>query len=118
MRRRPSGRALGIATTVAMTSALAGSPFLGAADASGTRRVHIANIAFSAAKLSITRGTTVRWTFEDADTPHNVTSRGRKHFRSSRTQKSGSYSVRFTKPGTYSYVCTIHFNMKGRIVVR
>lgn len=80
--------------------------------------VHIKNIQFSPRTLRITRGSTVRWLFEDRATPHNVTSRGSRRFRSSHTRQSGSYSVRFSHPGTYRYVCTIHFNMKASVVVR
>lgn len=86
--------------------------------ATATRTVHVVDIDFSPRRLVVSRGTTVRWSFEDEATPHNVTSRGAKHFRSSPTQQNGTYSVRFTKPGTYTYVCTIHLNMKGRVVVR
>jgi plastocyanin len=103
-----------------MTAVLAGSGMtLGAsAIAAPTAHVRIKDIDFGPHKLTVKRGTTVRWTFEDDSTPHNVTSRGHLKFRSSPTKQSGAYSVRFTKPGTYAYVCTIHFNMKARIVVR
>lgn len=105
------------AVAVAVASA-AGVAGLASASAAPTATVHIKNIDFSPHTLKVKKGTTVRWTFEDASTPHNVTSRGGNKFKSSHTQQSGSYSVRFTKPGTYSYVCTIHFNMKAKVVVR
>jgi plastocyanin len=37
----------------------------------------------------------------------------------SRTQTSGSYTVRFTRSGTFNYRCTIHVRegMRGKIVV-
>jgi plastocyanin len=37
----------------------------------------------------------------------------------SRTQTSGSYTVRFTHSGTFDYRCTIHVRqgMRGKIVV-
>lgn len=89
-----------------------------AAEGAGTKRVRIVDTDYSPRTLTIARGTTVRWTFEDEDTPHTVTSRGKQRFRSSPSKKSGSYSFRFTKPGQYTYVCTIHFNMKGRVTVR
>lgn len=88
------------------------------AQGSSVKTVHIKNIDFSPRTLHIARGTTVRWLFQDANTPHNVTSRGRTKFRNSHTKQSGSYAFRFTKTGTYKYVCTIHLNMKGTIVVR
>jgi plastocyanin len=90
----------------------------GPADGAATKRVRIVGIDFSPHSLTVSRGTTVRWTFEDSNTPHNVTSRGKRRFPSSHTKTSGSYAYRFTKAGTYTYVCTIHFNMKGRVVVR
>lgn len=89
----------------------------GSAQGAGTKTVHIKNIKFSPTTLRITKGTTVRWLFEDARTPHNVASRGKTKFKSSSTRQSGSYSVKFSKAGTYRYVCTIHFNMKASIVV-
>jgi len=90
----------------------------GPAQGASTKRVRIVDIDFTPSSVAIVRGTTVRWTFEDEDTQHNVVSRGTKRFPNSPTKSSGSYSYRFTKTGTYSYVCTIHFNMKGRVVVR
>jgi len=65
--------------------------------------------------LSITRGDTVSWLWEDRGTEHNVTGSGFK----SKTMTKGSFSVRFTKAGTFNYRCTIHAaeGMKGKIVV-
>jgi plastocyanin len=80
--------------------------------------VKIENIDFHPAAIRIRRGEVVKWRFLDKNTPHNVTSRGRLRFRSSRTREDGTHSVRFRRAGTYRYVCTIHFNMKGRVVVR
>ena len=105
------------AILAAVALGLTGLLGAGIANGATTRVVHIKNTNFSPHVLKVSRGTTVRWTFEDKATPHNVTSRGSKHFQSSHTQQSGSYSVRFTKAGTYHYVCTIHFNMKASIVV-
>jgi len=87
------------------------------AGASTTKSVVIKNIDFQTATVRIHRGDSVRWLFRDSPAAHNVTSRGTPHFRSSLSMKSGSYSVRFTKSGTYRYHCTIHANMTGRVVV-
>lgn len=109
--RRPAAVATGVvAAIVAVAPAQAGS---------ATKVVHLKNIKISPAKVVIERGGTVEWRFEDGRyVSHNVTSRGRKRFRSSATKSSGVYRVRFTKRGTYRYVCTLHANMKGRVVVR
>ena len=97
-----------------------------AAPAAGAHRAHVArtatvvirNIDFSRHTVRINRGDSVRWRFADAGVSHNVTSRGTPRFRSSRSMQSGSYAVRFTRAGTYRYVCTIHPGMRGRVVVR
>lgn len=86
--------------------------------AARTRSIVIRDIDFSIRTLRIHRGDTVRWLFRDAPAPHNVTSRGRPRFRSSASRQHGSFSVRFRRRGTYRYVCTIHPNMAGRVIVR
>ena len=66
------------------------------------------------------RGGTVTWRWEDADidTEHNVTSIGATHFKSSRTQQSGTYTLKFNKAGVYRFECTIHpLSMQGKVVV-
>jgi plastocyanin len=82
------------------------------------RVVKIQDIDFSPTTLRIHRGDTVEWRFLDERTPHNVRSRGRTRFRGSETKESGTFRARFRRAGTYRYVCTIHLNMVGRIVVR
>ena len=111
MRRAPS---LPIATVIALVAPAAAAPIA----AAGTRTIVIRDIDFHPRSLTIHRGTTARWRFADGTTPHNVTSRGHLRFRSSPTKQSGTYRVRFTRRGTYRYVCTIHPNMRARVVVR
>jgi plastocyanin len=69
------------------------------------------------ATVRIRRGAAVEWRFLDRPAPHNVTSRGKRRFRSSPSQQTGTYRVRFRRSGAYRYVCTIHPNMRGRVVV-
>lgn len=97
--------------TAAALAANAG-PHASAAAASHT--ITLKNIAFNPRKLTIHRGDKVTWVWRDKVVPHNVTF---KAFHS-RTQQTGSYSVRFTKKGTYTYHCTIHLGMTGTIVVK
>jgi plastocyanin len=103
-----------------LTAALAALLVFGAAPAGATggARVTIKNIDFHPATVTVHRGGSVTWTFADHYVSHNVTSRGRLRFRSSPTKASGTYTVRFAKQGTYAYVCTIHANMRGHVVVR
>ena len=98
--------------------AMAGAPALGSARAAATHTVSIKDIDFTPKRLVIAKGDTVVWRFQDKVVSHNVTSRGTLRFRSSPTKQSGTYSVRFTKQGTYRYVCTIHLNMVASVVVR
>lgn len=86
--------------------------------AAATHTVAIKDIDFHPVRLVVRRGDTVRWRFLDASTSHNVTSTGAMRFRSSPTKLTGTYSVRFTRSGTYRYRCTIHPNMVARVVVR
>jgi plastocyanin len=80
-----------------------------------TRTVVLRGNRFHPRTVSIHRGSLVRWVWRDGSVPHNVVSHS---FKSSRTQTRGSFSVRFTRRGTYDYVCTIHSGMVGKVVVR
>jgi plastocyanin len=88
------------------------------ATAAKTVGVSLKGLEFSKPKVTINRGDRVRWTWKDGTTPHDVTSKGTPRFRSSATKSSGSHLMTFKKAGTYRYVCTIHPNMRGRVVVR
>lgn len=93
----------------------------GTAGATAGATIRLQNIAIHPAKVTIQQGSTVTWRWLDGhiDTPHNVTSLASgPQFKASGTRQTGSYSVRFTKPGTYDYECTIHpASMQGEIVV-
>ncbi len=92
------------------------------ASAPSTASVSLHDIAFHPAKVTIRAGGTVTWTWHDADidTEHNVTSKsGGLRFKSSTTRLTGSYTVRFNKPGKYLYQCTIHpASMQGEVIVK
>ncbi len=87
---------------------------LGGARAASTHTVTLKNIRFHPGTLSINRGDSVRWLWEDGE-EHNVTFHG-PH---SRTMTHGSYTLRFTHSGSFNYRCTIHESegMRGKIVV-
>ena len=104
--------ALGLVGALALMPAGAS----GGARPASTHTVILKQIRFRPATLSIRRGDSVRWIWRDGAIEHNVAFRG---FRS-RTQRSGTYTVRFTRSGTFAYVCTLHVaeGMKGKIVVQ
>ena len=106
---------LGLLAALALSAAaLIPSAALGGARAAATHVVVLKDIRFHPASLTIDRGDTVKWEWEDPGIEHNVTFDGFH----SRTQDSGSYAVRFTRAGTFNYTCTLHAGMRGRIVVR
>jgi plastocyanin len=83
--------------------------------AASTHTVVLKSFRFHPGTLTIHRGDKVMWQWRDGEIEHNVTFHGFH----SRTQGSGSYTVRFTRTGTYSYHCTIHVaeGMVGKIIV-
>jgi plastocyanin len=70
-------------------------------------------------KVTVSRGTTVKWNFRGAST-HTVTVKsGPTHFRSC-VRSSGSCKRKLRKRGTYVIYCTIHgrSDMSMRLKVR
>jgi plastocyanin len=58
----------------------------------------------------------VTWVNQD-ETPHTVTDRTRL-FRSAALDTHESYSFTFATPGEFTYFCTIHPMMVGKIIVK
>ena len=77
--------------------------------------VTIHNFAFGPQVVSVKAGATVHWANHDTEA-HTVTS-DTGVFGSLVLQPGVSYSYTFTKPGTYSYHCSIHPFMTGKVVV-
>ena len=77
--------------------------------------VKIDNFSFTPPTITIPAGTTVRWTNGD-DIPHTVVS-DEKTFKSKVLDTDQEFTFTFDKPGTYSYFCSIHPHMTGKIVV-
>ena len=77
--------------------------------------IAIHNFAFGPQIVTVKLGTTVHWTNQDSEA-HTVTS-DTGTFNSPVLQPGADYSFRFTKPGAYSYHCTIHPFMTGKVVV-
>lgn len=80
-----------------------------------TAQVNIDNFSYSPATLTVKAGTQVTWTNHD-DMPHTVTSDD-KSFASKALDTDDKFSFTPTKPGTYTYYCTIHPKMTGKLVV-
>src|SRR5262245_60136564 len=82
-------------------------------DTTGGPTVTIKNLAYTPATLTVQAGATVTWVWQDGAIAHDVKG---NDFNSPVTAQ-GTFSHRFTTPGTYPYLCTLHPNMTGTIEV-
>jgi plastocyanin len=85
-----------------------------AGPAPADRVVLVDDYAFKPARVVVRRGDLVEWRFRDGGVAHNATGRAIR----SGDRRRGEYRKRFRTRGTYSYVCTFHPSMRGRVVVR
>jgi plastocyanin len=77
--------------------------------------VRVDNFTFGPDTLTVPVNTTVTWVNKD-DVPHVIASNDGL-FKSKALDTDDKYSYTFTKAGTYSYYCSIHPKMVGKIVV-
>jgi plastocyanin len=87
-----------------------------AADASKTK-VGIDNFSFLPKEITVPVGTTVTWTNHD-DVPHVVASADDQFKKSAALDTGESFSHTFTTAGNYTYFCSIHPHMIGKIIVK
>jgi Icc protein len=87
------------------------------ASTKGTKtEVVIDNFSFSPKTFTVPVGATVTWTNHDS-VPHVVMSAD-DQFKKSPVLKEGQrFSNTFATAGTYSYFCSIHPRMTGKIIV-
>jgi plastocyanin len=78
--------------------------------------VNVDNFTFNPATLTVSANSTVTWVNKD-DIPHVITSNDGL-FKSKALDTDQKYSYTFTKAGTYSYYCSIHPKMQGKIIVQ
>ena len=85
---------------------------------SGSPQVEIVDYGFSPNQMVIPLGSTVTFV-NDGNDGHDVTGTGPGgDWRSGPLAPSERYSRQFALSGTYTYVCTIHPEMRGRILVQ
>lgn len=80
-------------------------------------QVAIHNFAFEPKTITVTAGTYVVWVNRDEE-PHVVTSAGALFASSKALDTDDTHAVMFSKPGTYTYYCSIHPMMVGTIIVK
>jgi plastocyanin len=110
---KPASLLAAVAVASAMAMIPAGA--FGGARAANGHSVVLKEFGFHPGTLDIRRGDSVKWLWRDGGVEHNVTFAGFH----SRTQGNGSYTVKFTRRGTFNYRCTIHvaLGMRGKIIV-
>jgi plastocyanin len=65
--------------------------------------------------ITVKKGATVRWNWTGHH-QHNIVGSGPASFQSS-VKKSGHYTKKLNKAGTYTIICSIHSGMKMKIKV-
>jgi plastocyanin len=78
--------------------------------------VRIDRFLFEPPVLTVRIGDTVEWK-NAGSVPHTATSTDGKTFDSSAIASGRSWSFKPKKKGTFNYVCTLHPNMKGKLIV-
>jgi plastocyanin len=78
--------------------------------------ISIREFMFAPTSMTVAVGTTVKWQNLDGE-PHTVRSVDTS-FSSNPLDQNDSFTFKFDKPGTYRYVCSIHPQMVGTIVVK
>jgi plastocyanin len=103
-----------LAAAAGIAAIAAASPVV--AQGAAKKNVTVKNFKFAPAKVSIKKGDSVTWKFLKDPAPHNV--KGSGGIKSKARITTGRYTRKFTKAGTFKYICTIHPNMKGTVVVK
>jgi plastocyanin len=88
----------------------------GAAWPEGESQVTIDTFTFGPPVLMVAKGTAVSWTNAD-DIPHSIVL-GSIGVRSKAIDTDGTFSYRFDKAGAFGYICGLHPQMHGQVVVR
>lgn len=78
--------------------------------------VRVDNFTFAPDTVTVPVNSTVTWINKD-DVPHVIASDDGL-FKSKALDTEDKYSYTFTKAGTYSYFCSVHPKMVGKIVVQ
>jgi plastocyanin len=118
MRKKLFASNLGVALPLALSAVLLLHPTRAKSEdakASPTE-VRVDNFSFGPDSLTVPVNSTVTWVNKD-DVPHVIASNDGV-FKSKALDTDDQYSYTFTRAGTYSYYCTIHPKMVGKILVR
>ena len=118
-RRRGGGILLSVLLAALMGPLLAaGIAVLSASPAqAANHQVKIAKYAYGPSGLTITQGDTVTWTNLDTVEHDVFVTNGPESFRSPMLGKGESWSHTFGTAGSYSYICSVHPDMRASVTV-
>ena len=110
------GRLLALIPLAAIAAVLAGCGAAGTSTPVATDNVQMAkSYRFDPTVVKVKAGDTVTWTNNDNFTHTVKVEDGPDH----KVGRGDSVSIRFDKPGTYHYVCTLHsHDMHGQVIVQ
>lgn len=83
---------------------------------SGDAEVAMVGMAFEPDTVTVGVGQSVTWVNQDSVSHNAVADDG--SWKTDIFGADGSATVTFDTPGTYQYVCTLHPNMKGTVIVQ
>jgi plastocyanin len=108
---------VGLFGVVGSAAIIHGNSIVRAADeGKAAPNITIDNFSFAPMEMTVAPGTTITWVNHD-DVPHTVVSTNQK-FRSKALDTDDQFSFTFTDGGTYSYFCSVHPMMTGKIIVK
>ena len=83
-----------------------------------TPTVSIAVYAYAPASISIVENDVVQFNWDGPDTNHSVTADDGSFDSGVLDKKGANFTYFFAKAGEYGYHCTVHSNMRGKVVVQ
>ena len=106
---------MGLFGAVAAVTIHGGAIARAAAENRAAPSIAIDNFSFTPKEITVAAGTTITWVNRD-DVPHTVVSTDKK-FKSKALDTDDHFSFTFAEAGTYSYFCSVHPVMTGKIIV-
>jgi plastocyanin len=102
---------------MAVVASIGAVAAVGPAQAGSSKTVAVKNNSFSPGTVKIHRGDKVVWKWTQGGVPHNVTPASGGSGSKTTSKKGTTFSKKFSKAGTFKYVCTIHSSMKITVKV-
>lgn len=109
---RQTAQALAAAAALLLVACSSGQVPADTVPVTGVTTVEVRDNKFVERVISVPAGTEVTWKWVGR-LAHNVVGNDYK----SEVLQEGEFRHRYTAPGQYDYVCTLHAGMTGRVVV-